>query len=167
MKYSFNVKLNSDDKFNSSMNFIKISKTYYFDILFTLVAFIAIIYTIFTGTFFTMQNYKKVLLIVCFLIFPVIQPLIIYIKTKNEKALEIPISITFDEDNINISSNSENVTLTYDKIYNFIKFKNMIVILYDSLHGQIIPDRFINCDKNEFYNFVDNKIKEAKRKLNA
>ena len=162
MKYSFTIKLNQNDRFLSSINFLRISKTFYFDIIFTVAAIIALSFTIINGYFFNMSTFRKILLIICPLIFPVFQPIILYIKSKTTKLYDKEIMISYDDNNIYVSSDVENATISYKDIYNFYKFKNMIVMMYDSVHGQIIPDRFINVDKDEIFDFLIDRIKNSK-----
>lgn len=162
MKYSFTIKLNQNDRFLSSINFLRISKTFYFDIIFTVAAIIALSFTIINGYFFNMSTFRKILLIICPLVFPVFQPIILYIKSKTTKLYDKEIMISYDDNNIYVSSDVEKVTILYKDIYNFYKFKNMIVMMYDSVHGQIIPDRFINVDKDEFFDFLIGRIKNSK-----
>ena len=162
MKYSFTIKLNQNDRFLSSINFLRISKTFYFDIIFTVAAIIALSFTIINGYFFNMSTFRKILLIICPLIFPVFQPIILYIKSKTTKLYDKEIMISYDDNHIYVSSDVENATISYKDIYNFYKFKNMIVMMYDSVHGQIIPDRFINVDKDEIFDFLIDRIKNSK-----
>ena len=162
MKYNIKLKITNEDIYNSSLNFLKSSKTFYFDIIFNIVAFAALYYTIYNGAFFSFDSFRKILIIICPLIFPVIQPIILYIKSFNNINLNTEIELEFNENNIIIMSSKEHVTINYIDVYNFIKFKNMHVLMYDSVHGQIIPDRFLTFDKNVFYNFVSGKIKEAR-----
>ena len=40
----------------------------------------------------------------------------------------------------------------------------MIVIMYDSIHGQIIPNRVFDNNRDEFYDYVSERIKYAREK---
>ena len=167
MSYEFKIKLNSKDRFNSSMNFIRMSKVFYFNIFFTLLAIVITIYLIICKKFFNLSFIRRILLVLCCIIFPVIQPIILYIKlvlNKSEIAAQ-EITLKFDDEIIIISSNTEQTTVNYANVYNFIKFNNMIVLMYDSIHGQIIPDRYTREQKEDFFNFVSNKIKIAREKV--
>ena len=167
MSYEFKIKLNSKDRFNSSMNFIRMSKVFYFNIFFTLLAIAITIYLIICKKFFNLSFIRRILLVLCCIIFPVIQPIILYIKlvlNKSEIAAQ-EITLKFDDEIIIISSNTEQTTVNYANVYNFIKFNNMIVLMYDSIHGQIIPDRYTREQKEDFFNFVSNKIKMAREKV--
>ena len=168
--YSFNFKINEKDIFNSTMNYNKSRITYLFDIIFTLAAFIIILYNLINKTFSNFNIYYRLLLIFCALLFPVIQPILLYIKSlaHAKKLKDINILMEFNEDSIKLSTNSENTEVLYENVYNFIKYKNMIVVMYDSIHGQIMPERIFMKDgksiKNEFYEYVASKIRNAREK---
>ena len=110
------------------------------------------------------------MLIICFLLFPVIEPIIIYLKSishaKKIKDIEINMEFTdvtiVTDEKVLLSTNNENTQVLYENVYNFIKYKNMIVIMYDPIHGQIMPNRIFDGKKEEFYDFVANKIKNAR-----
>ena len=167
MSYEYTIKLNSNDRFNSSMNFVRKSKTFYFDIIFTILAIFLTIYLIITKKFFELSLSRKILLMLCCILFPIIQPIMLYLKSvlNKSKLVESEIALKFNDEKIFISSSTEKTTFEYVDVYNFIKFENMIVLMYDSIHGQIIPDRYTKDQKEDFYNFVSDKIKSAREKV--
>ena len=164
--YKFTFSLNDKDLFNSTINYNFSSKTIIFDSIFTIVAVLSTIYTLISGMFFKLTVLYRILLIISCLIFPVIQPIIIYIKSYLHylRIKDIQISMEFTDDKIIISSLNENTEVLYENVYNFIKYKNMIVVLYDSIHGQVMPDRIFDNNKDEFYNYVSSKIKYARER---
>lgn len=164
--YKFTLKITQDDLFKSSLNYVKHSRTFFFDLIFTFAAIIATLYTLFTGSFYELTNIKKFLLVFCCILFPVIQPVMLYIKSGNHarRIKDLEVTLEFDDDKITVYSANEKSEVTYENVYNFIKYKNMVVIMYDSIHGQIMPDRIFDGNKDEFYNFVSEKIKHAREK---
>jgi len=164
--YNLTIQLTKDDLFESSLNYAKHSKTFFFDIIFTLAALIATIYTIFNKIFFELTDLKKILLIFCCILFPIIQPIILYIKSCNhaKRIKDLSITLEFDNDKIIVYSDKERSEVLYENVYNFIKYKNMIVIMYDSIHGQIIPNRVFDNNRDEFYDYVSERIKYAREK---
>ena len=168
--YKFTFKINEKDIFYSTMNYNKSRVTYLFDIIFTFAAFIIVIYNIINKTFSNFSIVYQLLLIFCCLLFPVINPAMLYIKSLShaKKLKDTEITMEFLEDKIILSNEKEKTEVLYENVYNFIKYKNMIVVMYDSIHGQIMPDRIFNINgnsiKNEFYEFVASKIKNAREK---
>ena len=164
--YNFTFSLTAKDIFNSSMNYSRNSKTRIFDIIFTVVVISLTLFNIFTGNFLKMSILNKFLLILFCIMFPIINPIIIYIKSyiHYTKIKNIVINMMFENEKLTVSSEKEMHELTYDNIYNFIKYKNMLVIMYDSIHGQIMPNRIFNNNKDEFYDFLSSKILYAREK---
>lgn len=164
--YNLTIQLTQDDLFQLSLNYTKHSKTFFFDIIFTVAAIIATLYTIFTGSFSALSDFKKILLIFCCILFPVVQPIMLYIKSGNhaKKIKDLIITMIFDDEKVTINSANEKSEVRYENVYNFIKYKNMIVIMYDSIHGQIIPNRVFNNNRDEFYDFVSERIKDARKR---
>lgn len=164
--YKFTIQITQDDLFKSSLNFVKHSKTFFFDIIFTFAAIIITLYTIFNRSFFELSDIKKILLIFCCVLFPVIQPVLLYIKSgaHAKRIKDLSVTLEFDDNKIIVYSDKEKSEVLYENVYNFIKYKNMIVIMYDSIHGQIIPNRVFDNNRDEFYNFVSERIKNAREK---
>lgn len=162
--YKFKFKINEIDIFNSSMNYKKKWINLIFDCFVTFTSLIIIIYSIVSGLIFKFSIFQVVMLIICFLLFPVIEPIIIYLKSIShaKKIKDIEINMEFSDEKVLLSTNNENTQVLYENVYNFIKYKNMIVIMYDPIHGQIMPNRIFDGKKEEFYDFVANKIKNAR-----
>lgn len=167
MSYEYTIKLNSTDRFNSSLNFNRKSKMVYFDIIFTVFAIFLAIYLIISKKFFDLSLSRKVLLILCCILFPVIKPITLYFKSvfNKSRTIEDEITLKFDDKMIYISSANEKITLSYASIYNVYMFKNMIVLMYDSIHGQIIPDRYTLNEKEKLFSFILDKIKMSREDL--
>lgn len=162
--YKFTFKINEKDIFDSSMNFNRKWINMIFDYFITFASLAVLIYCIATKAIYNFNIFQIVMLVVCVLLFPVIQPALIYLKAKShaKKLKDNEITLEFNDDKIYVSNNNEKVEVLYENVYNFIKYKNMIVLLYDSIHGQIIPDRVFDNNKDEFYDYVATKIKNAR-----
>lgn len=164
--YNFKIKLNKNDLFLSSLNYNRNSKTFFFDIIFTCLAWFATLYTLFNKTFFSFEVTKRVLLLLCCVLFPVVQPILLYIKSaiRAKKIKDYEIELTFDDTKVVVASKEEKREVLYENIYNLIKYKNMIVLMYDSIHGQIIPDRLFDNNKEEFFIYLSEKINNARKR---
>lgn len=165
MKYNFSFSINQNDLFNSSINYMLHSKTFLFDLIFTLCAIILLIYIILTGQFNQMSYFKKILIIFAPLVFPVIQPIMYYFRSVNQAKLlkNKIINLSFDDYKVYINISIENSEVPYENFYNVINYKNMIVMMYDSIHGQIMPERIFNGNKDLFYEFLKNRIELTRR----
>ena len=164
--YKFTFKINEQDIFNSTMNYNKSRITFLFDIVFTITSIGVTTYNIINKNFFSFNYFYQVLLIFCCLLFPVVQPILTYIKSLShaKKLKNIEITMEFTDDRIILSSSNDTTEVLYENVYNFIKYKNMIVVMYDAIHGQIMPNRIFDNNKDEFYDFVASRIKYAREK---
>ena len=157
--YSFEFKITKKDYYDSTINSIKSSKLFVFDIIFTLVSVLALLYFIITNNLKNLNAMQLTLLVLCSLLFFVIRPIVLYIKVmlKPNVYFNNVIKMVFNDENVVVSNNSEKVELKYENIYKILNYKNMIVIMYDSIHGQIMPNRIFESIKNnrdEFFDYV-------------
>lgn len=165
--YSFEFKITKKDYFDSTINSIMSSKLFIFDIIFTLVSVLALLYFIITNNLKNLSATQIMLLVLCSLLFFVIRPIVLYIKVmlKHSKYFDNDIKMIFNDENIVVSNDSEKVELKYENLYKILNYKNMIVIMYDSIHGQIMPNRIFKSIKNnrdEFFDYVYIRINNKK-----
>ena len=160
-KYILIIHTSINDLFDSSMNSIRCSKNHFINLIFTFTSFIVLIYLILNNKIYDIGIYKLILIIICIILFPIIQPLIIYIKllfNYNKYPLK-DVEIKVYEDKLLISNFKDSKEIKISDIYDIKNYKNMIVIMYDYIHGQIIPNRVFNTvDKDDFYIFIKNRI---------
>ena len=160
-RYNLKIHIGVNDLFNSSMNNITHSKSHYVNIIFTFTALVLLIYLFINNMIYNIGMTRIILLILCIILFPIIQPLIIYIKLviNYSKFPLKDVELKIYDDKILISNYDIKEEIKISDLNNIIKYNNMIVIMYDNIHGQIIPDNALDgIDKNELYNFLKNKI---------
>ena len=160
-KYNLKIHIGVNDLFNSSMNNLTNSKSHYVNIIFTFTALVLLIYLFINNMIYNIGMSRIILLILCIVLFPIIQPLIIYIKLviNYSKFPLKDVELKIYDDKILISNYDIKEEIKISDLNNIIKYNNMIVIMYDNIHGQIIPDNALDgIDKNELYNFLKNKI---------
>lgn len=162
MVYNFKFKLNKKDLFLSSIYYTYFSIGGIFSILFTIFSIGILIYTFINNSFFNMSIQNRILLIFCCMVFSVIQPIMIYIKVikRFRKYKQNEVNLEFYVDNFKITIGNESGEFNYNMIYKIKKYYSMVVLMYNAINGQIIPDRAFNNNKNEFYNFILEKIKK-------
>ena len=102
---------------------------------------------------------KGLLLFGCVL-FPVIQPLCTYgMSVKQLEDMPRDMELLFDETGINVSTEGKSQRIRWKNVANAIKQKNMIVIMSDDRHGYMLTNRVLGDEKEEFYNFLCDKIR--------
>ena len=162
-KYHLKFHVTINDLFNSSMNAINKSKKHYLNVIFTLASFLLLIYLFISNSINNLEIYRLIVLILCAILFPIIQPLIIYIKLyMNYKKYPLKdIELIVYDNYLTVSNFTEKENVYLNTLNDIKKYNNMIIIMYDSIHGQIIPNIAFNdsiIDKDEFYNFIKSKI---------
>ena len=125
--YSFEFKITKKDYYDSTINSIKSSKLFVFDIIFTLVSVLALLYFIITNNLKNLNAMQLTLLVLCSLLFFVIRPIVLYIKVmlKPNVYFNNVIKMVFNDENVVVSNNSEKVELKYENIYKILNYKNM------------------------------------------
>ncbi len=160
MKYEFSIKLNKNDIFLSSIYYSYYSVSGVLSILFSVVFLILFIYSLITKMFFDFNDIYKVVVILFAFLFTLIQPIVIYLKVLLKNKNNIERKLTFYDDKFNIRANDLNEDFKYDIIFKVKMYKKMIVIFYDSINGQVIPNRYFDNNKLEFFNFIKSKIRK-------
>ena len=162
-KYNLKIHIGVNDLFNSSMNNLMHSKTHFINIIFTFSALILLIYLYLNNMIYNIGISRIILLALCIILFPIIQPLIIYIKlllNYNKYPLK-DVELKVFDDKLLISNYEIKEEIKISDLNDVKKYNNMIVIMYDNIHGQIIPNEALNgIDINEFYLYLKNKIKK-------
>lgn len=163
MLYNFKFTLNIKDLFYSSMyySYNTIFK-FVFNLLFTLFFLFLLIWYLINNTFTTLSIEYRVLIIFCIFLFTAIEPLTIYIKIfiKLKKNKETETILEFYNDKYIVKKDDKTAEVEYKYIYNIKKYNKLVILFYNTIQGQLIPDRAFNNNKNEFYNFILEKKKE-------
>jgi len=103
---------------------------------------------------------KALLLIAC-LLFPVFQPFAIFLRSiKQLETLPGRVELLFDDAGVHVSSEGKQEDIKWNKIANAIKQSNMIIVMSDNTHGYMLTNRILGDEKEEFYDFLCNKIRK-------
>lgn len=95
------------------------------------------------------------------LLFPVIQPLIVYQKARRQAAgITKDTKIVFDERGIHIAVGEERSDLEWRSIKRVSKKPTLLIIFSDTTHGFILPNRILGAEREKFYQFVTSKVKK-------
>ena len=98
--------------------------------------------------------YKGLMLIGCIL-FPVIQPLVIYGKARKQAAaLPKGMELGFDERGLHVKTQDAASDIPWSDIKNIVREFHMIVIFSDDIHGYILTDRMLGEQKQAFYEYI-------------
>lgn len=153
-KFTFDTKLDAKDIwwfsfYHSNKGFLGI-----FNILFSLACFF--------NAFFNkgLSTSHVVLLIFCGLIFTVIQPVILFLKSLKQAktdAIKAGVNIVFTDDDIKVSRADTALDIAWDKVYYCMLRPNMIVIYFDNIRAYVIPRRYYLGQEKEVIEFLKSK----------
>lgn len=104
-------------------------------------------------------NMAKILLIAACLLFPVIQPLCIYVRAGIQAAA-LPDNVVYAFDNKGIYIETENAGdfTAWSKIKSIKKAAGLLIIFADTSKGYIITNRVLGDKKDDFIKFVTDRI---------
>ena len=153
MRYQFIYKNTTFDFWQLSMYYTYGSMIGVCNTIFT-VAMVLLTFRIWDNV----STFIKILLILACCLFPVMQPIGIYVRAKKQAAYSKAIEIGFDDAGIHVKSENEISDLKWKKIKKVSKKPNMIVIFSTTTHGFMITNKTLGQQSKDFYNYVVSKI---------
>ena len=94
------------------------------------------------------------------ILFPVIQPLAVFgASAKQLEDMPRNLELSFNDRGVLVTTGEKSESMPWRKIKNAIKQRNMIVIMSDDRHGYMLTNRVLGQEKDEFYNFLCDKIR--------
>ena len=154
MDYTFKSNITPLDMWRLSMHRTYHSMIGVCNIVFT----VAIV--LLTGKCFSQVNdILQVLLFLGCILFPVLQPLAVYLKAKGQAAV-IPqdMELHFDEKGLHVTVGQQRETIPWKKMRAIVKEHKMVILFSDARHGYMLSDRMLGREKEAFYQTVKEKI---------
>ncbi len=98
------------------------------------------------------------------ILFPVIQPLAVYLKAKGQASL-IPenMKLMFDDKGLHVTVGEQKEDIVWSKITGVIKKARLVIVFSDARHGYMLPYRVLGKDREDFYEFAKSKAERAKQ----
>ena len=110
-----------------------------------------------------------VLLFIVALMFTVIQPLMIYIKSNNQakknKSVGGYLEYTFDDNGITVTDGNVTDNIKWEIILKISNTKNLVLLYTTRMRAFIIPKNSVEGDFKQFKDFVNTKAKNAQGKI--
>ena len=101
----------------------------------------------------------KIIILIGLSLFTIIQPLAFWINAKKSIDPNMPeTELKFDDDNMVIKVNSNIQRIRYENLVQVIKKPKMLIIQPDRNHIYILPDRVLNGDKKELFEYLKTKL---------
>lgn len=137
----FEVKLETGDFWRFSLHHSMSGMTGIFNILFTAVAIFLLI-----ARWGVLSAGQRLLLVVCALIFTVLQPLLLLRKAHaqaKQPAMKIPMLLTFGEEGLHVEQNDQQVQFTWEQMARMERVSSMIILYMDRVHAYLLPKRIM------------------------
>lgn len=101
---------------------------------------------------------------IAMLYFPLIQPLIIYLKSrKTAESCTEDTSLSFTDDRIYIAVGEKTQEMTWKEIPAVQKLPVGVLLYTGKSHGLMVPNRELKEKREEFYQFVLKNVRNAQR----
>lgn len=101
----------------------------------------------------------KILLIIGVLLFIIIQPMAVYIKSKKQvKSFPKDMTINFNDKGIYIRDSNQDLEFKWKDIREVVNKPSMIIIFTKTKHGFIVTDEMVGDKKEDFYKYLIEKI---------
>lgn len=101
---------------------------------------------------------EVLLLFGCFL-FTVIQPTLVYLRSKAQVAgIPKEMELLFNEKGLHVTVGERKESIPWKKLRGISEERNMIMISSDARHGYILTNRMLGSNKEDFLKFVREKI---------
>ena len=155
MEYRFKCDVKASDLWKMAM-----TRTYK-----SLVGLVNVIFTVamilLTIRFWaTASALLRVLMVFGCILFPIIQPLAIFGNSvKQLENLPKDMELCFNEGGVRVFVGDKSELLRWNKIRNAIRRSNMIVVMSDDSHGYMLTNRTLGDQKEEFYQYICEKIR--------
>lgn len=147
MKYQFTLKTNASELWQMSMYGIYGSILGMTNVVFT-VAMILLTYRFFSES----QTLVKCLLILSICIFPIFQPVLIYMKAKKQAKVMIKeVQLSFDDQGIHVAMDGQKSDIDWSSVRGITKKPTLMVIYTSSQHGYVLSNKVLGDQKNAFY----------------
>lgn len=101
----------------------------------------------------------KCLLIFAICLFPVIQPLVVYIRAKKQaKGMPKDVHLEFDDKGMHVSVGDQKEDIDWNFVVGITKKPTLLVIYSSARHGYVLTNKTLGEQKEDFYKFILSKL---------
>ncbi len=105
----------------------------------------------------------KCLLIITICIFPVIQPILVYLQARKQvKNLPGEVQLGFDDYGIHIFIGNQKEDIHWSSVRGINRKPTLLVIFSSAQHGYVLNNKVLGEQKEEFYNYICSRMNEEK-----
>lgn len=156
------VKMTAKDLFDFSMYNLYSGASGVFNLVFTLAALIFFIFTA-AGN----PAYQNILLIICILLFPVVQPLLLRSQAKKQAeaiGFSTPIHMELTDEKIAVEQAGVEGELEWGQVKKAVQIRQMFIIKAGKYHGYLIPKRSVEGREQELVEILKKNLPDSKTK---
>lgn len=157
MEFRFESKISTWDMWKLSMNNIYHSIVGVYNLI------LAVALILLTVRFWNdMGIFLKGLLVLCCILFPILQPLLIYRRAaKQVSALPKDMTIEINETGLHVTGDGQKSHISWNRVKRVILERGMIILAIESGRGYMLTDKTLGTQKEELLNFLQTKIKNT------
>ncbi|MCR5788763.1 MAG: YcxB family protein [Lachnospiraceae bacterium] len=102
------------------------------------------------------EPWVRLLLLIFFSLFTVIQPLVIYMDCKKQIGVkgQEELSLTFNDRGLHIQAQGKTEQHPWKDIVSFTVRPTLVIVYTDGSHGYILSNRVLGDDRREFISYV-------------
>jgi len=106
------------------------------------------------------NSFLRAILVIGICLFPVIQPLVVYVRAKRQVAMTPHVmEIGFDDNGIHVKTEKQCSNIGWNAVKGVLKKPSIIVIFSTNKHGFILNNKVFGKEKDAFYGYVVSKIR--------
>ena len=158
----FSVKMTAKDLFEFSMYNSYSGAMGIFNVIFTVGAL-----ALLAVTWGWVSVYQKILLVFCALIFTVIQPALLYFKSKKQAEMigfSTPVNITLSDEKILVEQAGVEGELEWGQIWKAVRIRTMYILKVGPSHAYLIPNASLEGREQELKKLLKKNLPEKKTK---
>lgn len=162
-KITFQILVNAKDLWQFSMYHVNRGAQGVFNLIFTAAVLIVLI----TG-WKGFPDSQRLALLICALIFTVLQPLMMYYKAKHQARrpeMEKPMILQFGNDGLTVRQQEQEAVFAWEQIGRVDKKPTMTIIYVDRIHAYLIPKEFYDGKEDDFFQLLRTYMPKERLKV--
>ena len=101
----------------------------------------------------------KCLLIFAVCLFPLIQPLVVYLRARKQaKSMPKNVHLEFDDKGMHVSVGDQKEDIDWDSVAGITKKPTLMVVFSSARHGYLLTNKMLGEQKEDFYKFILSKL---------
>ncbi len=122
------------------------------------IVFTAAIAALMISRWGTAGTFARILMVLALMIFPVFQPLSMYlVSIKESEKIREDTTVCFDETGMHITVREHRQTIRWKQFDSIIRRRSMLIAVPDGQHAYLLTNRILGEEKQALYEYVTAK----------